>query len=485
MHHQLSDESTDEEEVTRGFDAEAQLIVQTDTLPKKSADKYTLVYNTYKKWKQKNKSALSDSEENNLIVYFKSLSTKLCPSTLWSIHSMLKSTLNARDNIDISKFYKLKSLVKNNAKGHKPKKSAILTWDEVMAFINNAPDYTHLANKVMLIFGICGATRCDELKELQVADIEEINDFGTERFFVQFSNGKCCRQVIGRNKIGQIPKIIAEYLKLTDPQKYTGHCLRRTSATLISNSGASVTMLKQLGRWKSATIAEAYVENSLLNRQNIFDKITHAAKVAHPSDTNPQPSTSETNSTQTKSSVQTHESISTETDCDNLFDDFCLDDDTLTAIDNSFESEKPVSLLPSFTTANNKKIIINSAVETAEPCHFLKKPPISVFSHDKENQPPEKKMKVEQIRNANSNVKSASTSTNFVTSRQKFKSTPNKNHTRQLTSETKLIDEAPESASIEALSNKNPNIRYDNCTFHGKIINNFYISDDKLPEPNI
>ncbi|XP_044585641.1 uncharacterized protein LOC123265787 isoform X2 [Cotesia glomerata] len=219
-------------------------------------------------------------------------------------------------------------------------------------------------------------------------------------------------------------------------------------------------MLKQLGGWKSANIAEGYIENSLLNRQKIFDKITHTVKVALPSDTNPQTSTSETNSTKTGSSVQNHESISTETDCDNSFDNFCLDDDTLAAIDNSFGSEKPVSLLPSFTSANNEKIIINSDVETAEPCHFLKKPPISVFSHDKENQPPEKKMRVEQIRNANSNVKSASTSTNFVTSQQKFK-------------------------SIEALSSKNPNIRYDNCTFHGNIINNFYFSDDKLPEQNI
>ncbi|XP_044585640.1 uncharacterized protein LOC123265787 isoform X1 [Cotesia glomerata] len=245
-------------------------------------------------------------------------------------------------------------------------------------------------------------------------------------------------------------------------------------------------MLKQLGGWKSANIAEGYIENSLLNRQKIFDKITHTVKVALPSDTNPQTSTSETNSTKTGSSVQNHESISTETDCDNSFDNFCLDDDTLAAIDNSFGSEKPVSLLPSFTSANNEKIIINSDVETAEPCHFLKKPPISVFSHDKENQPPEKKMRVEQIRNANSNVKSASTSTNFVTSQQKFKSTPNKNETKRLTSETKLTDfEAPESASIEALSSKNPNIRYDNCTFHGNIINNFYFSDDKLPEQNI
>ncbi|CAG5109268.1 Protein of unknown function [Cotesia congregata] len=205
-----------------------------------------------------------------------------------------------------------------------------------MKFIYNAPDYTLLANKVVLIFGIFGTTRCDELKELQVADVEEIGGkylvsrkdskngvprkclvgplfyrkvkeyislrplyFEIKRYFVQFLNGKCHRQVLGRNEIGQIPKIIAEYLKLTNPQYYTRHCLRRTSATLILNSGANKTMLKQLGGWKSASIAGGYTENSLLNRQKIFVKITHAAKVVLPSDTNLQPSTSETNSTNT------------------------------------------------------------------------------------------------------------------------------------------------------------------------------------------
>lgn len=145
----------------------------------------------------------------------------------------------------------------------------------------------------MLIFGICGATRCDELNKLEVADVEDLggkylvsirdsknglprkfvvgdlfyervkkyislkpSDFETERFFIHFLKGKCHRQVIGRNKLGQIPKIIAEYLNLTHPHRYTGHCLRRTSATILSNSGANITMLKQLGGWKSAGIAE-------------------------------------------------------------------------------------------------------------------------------------------------------------------------------------------------------------------------------------
>ena len=149
MNNISSDESTDEEEINKNFETEAKLIIETDTLPKKSADRYMLVYDNYQRWKQENRNALSQSEESNLIVYFKSLSARLSPSTLWSVCSMLKSTLRARDNIDINKFHKLKGLIKNNAKGHNPKKSAVLTWNEVMKFLNNASDYDYLAHKVL------------------------------------------------------------------------------------------------------------------------------------------------------------------------------------------------------------------------------------------------------------------------------------------------------------------------------------------------
>ena len=44
--------SEDEDAVIKNFDDEAKLIVQDGTLPKKSDDRYLLVYNTYKKWKQ-------------------------------------------------------------------------------------------------------------------------------------------------------------------------------------------------------------------------------------------------------------------------------------------------------------------------------------------------------------------------------------------------------------------------------------------------
>ena len=77
-----SGDESDEEQVQRNFDAEAQLIIQNETLPKKSSDRYLLVYNTYKKWRRENQNSLSGNEENNLIVYFTGLKKRLAPPTL-------------------------------------------------------------------------------------------------------------------------------------------------------------------------------------------------------------------------------------------------------------------------------------------------------------------------------------------------------------------------------------------------------------------
>lgn len=177
-----------------------------------------------------------------------------------------------------------------------------------------------------MIFGICDALRCDELTNLKFNDVEDnrtrfivlirdtktyidrqfiigsnfyalvkkyINlrpseDF-TDRFFINYNKGKCIRQVIGKNKIGDVPKLIASFLNLKDPKTYTGHCFRRTAATLLSDSGARVQTLKQLGGWRSETVALGYVENSMHVKENIYKRIIHASTSGT---TNPQPSTS-------------------------------------------------------------------------------------------------------------------------------------------------------------------------------------------------
>ncbi|PSN54001.1 hypothetical protein C0J52_13466 [Blattella germanica] len=66
---------------------------------------------------------------------------------------------------------------------------------------------------------------------------------------------------------------IAKYLDLPDVSQYTGHCFRRSSATKLANTGVSITAVKRLGGWKSAAIAESYIEESIESKIKIARKI--------------------------------------------------------------------------------------------------------------------------------------------------------------------------------------------------------------------
>lgn len=167
-----------------------------------------------------------------------------------------------------------------------------------------------------MIFGIYGATRADELTKVDVRDVTEqenlfvvkipetknnvIRSFtieneyaeyvrqyrnlrpsrmSTTRFFIKYQKGKCCNQVIGRHKFLSIPKKIAEFLNLPEPEKYTGHSFRRTSATLLADAGADIITLKRHGGWRSANIAEGYVQESINNKRKIGDLISRQIKL--------------------------------------------------------------------------------------------------------------------------------------------------------------------------------------------------------------
>lgn len=95
-------------------------------------------------------------------------------------------------------------------------------------------------------------------------------------FFLRYANQKCTQQCIGINYIGGIPKKIAEFLKLPNAKEYTGHCFRRTSATILVDSGGDLLSLKRLGGWKSSAVAEGYVNESFHNQSENSNKITNA-----------------------------------------------------------------------------------------------------------------------------------------------------------------------------------------------------------------
>jgi integrase len=161
-----------------------------------------------------------------------------------------------------------------------------------------------------LVIAVDGACRSDELCNMLVADVNIKDDMiviniptsknGSSRKFVMMEvlwieivkkylkmrptpdmprlfiskrNGKATTQNIGHNTIGEMPKKIAIYLNLPNPRSYTGHCFRRTSATILASRGGNTLQLKQHGGWKSSNVAEGYVKNSLSIKKKIAQMV--------------------------------------------------------------------------------------------------------------------------------------------------------------------------------------------------------------------
>lgn len=97
-------------------------------------------------------------------------------------------------------------------------------------------------------------------------------------FFLRYHNGKCTSQRIGINKFTAMGREIANFLRLPNPEKYSGHSFRRSSATLLVDAGGDITALKRHGGWKSTTVAESYIDESMNNKLNTADKLTNSLK---------------------------------------------------------------------------------------------------------------------------------------------------------------------------------------------------------------
>lgn len=94
-----------------------------------------------------------------------------------------------------------------------------------------------------------------------------------DQFFVNYQKGKCTVQPIGENKLGKIPYVIASFLGLEGPERYTGHSFRRTSATILADSGADIVDIKRLGDWASNKTAEIYIKHSLKKKRTTSNTI--------------------------------------------------------------------------------------------------------------------------------------------------------------------------------------------------------------------
>jgi hypothetical protein len=103
--------------------------------------------------------------------------------------------------------------------------------------------------------------------------INTVKKLSIERFFLRYAKQKCTSQPVGINTLSKVPSIVASFLNLANAEAYTGHCMRRTSTTLLANGGANLTTIKRHGGWRSSAIAETYIEDSVSNKLDISRKI--------------------------------------------------------------------------------------------------------------------------------------------------------------------------------------------------------------------
>jgi hypothetical protein len=149
----MENNSDSEMELTPPNILEAANITSENLIPQISKDKYKAAYNAFMDWR--NKENTTSFSENVLLAYFGNISKKFKPTTLWSQYSMLRTMLNINNNVDISKFAKLRALLKRKSEGYSPKKSKVFSPEEVNMFINKAPDEIHLLTKVCLHYMKC------------------------------------------------------------------------------------------------------------------------------------------------------------------------------------------------------------------------------------------------------------------------------------------------------------------------------------------
>ncbi|XP_031348032.1 uncharacterized protein LOC116174282 [Photinus pyralis] len=268
---------------------------ESSLCPKKSEDFYKKEFEKFCPWMRNNNAEIVT--EKVLLAYFLDQSKNYKSSSLWCMYSKLKCMLRIKNDIDISQFSKLSAFLKKCSVGYSAEKSLVFSKNQLINFLTSACDEQYLLMKVVAIFGLFGACRRIEFYNLCVSDVQEegavfvvnlkdtkthqprtftiLNDDNMnytelikkyinlrpkhvkiEKFFLFYGAGKCTCNPIGINTFGQIPRKIAKYLNLPNADQFTGHSFRRTSATILADSGADIRTLKRHGDWKSDAVAE-------------------------------------------------------------------------------------------------------------------------------------------------------------------------------------------------------------------------------------
>lgn len=169
----------------------------------------------------------------------------------------------------------MNSFLKRQHTGHAPKKPNVFTAAQCKKFLD-APNNEYLSHKVrknclnIIHFNIY--VWKIQLKSLWYQScVTGLYDIWIARWNRKFYNAP-----IRRNTIAALLNKTAVWLKLKNAETYISHSVKRTSATVLADSGVNTLQLQRHGGWKSARVAEGYVQDSIHLKKKINKRIASA-----------------------------------------------------------------------------------------------------------------------------------------------------------------------------------------------------------------
>jgi integrase len=97
-------------------------------------------------------------------------------NSLWTKFSMLRKELIVKKKIrSDEKFVQLQQYLKQVEKNYQPKKSKVLTREQVLKFLQQAPTEKYFLEKGILVIGVFGAGRRDEFVKMRFTDVRDMS----------------------------------------------------------------------------------------------------------------------------------------------------------------------------------------------------------------------------------------------------------------------------------------------------------------------
>ena len=87
------------------------------------------------------------------------------------------------------------------------------------------------------------------------------------------THGSFTNVPMGKNTISMIPRQVADLLGKEDPSKFTFHSLRRSSATVAADNGATVAQLMDFYGWKNGKMPQEYVSSSKASVKSMANRL--------------------------------------------------------------------------------------------------------------------------------------------------------------------------------------------------------------------